>query len=76
MSAVLKMFAADELRPARTTDRPSNGDQVEFWLADGSAGAVGRVGQVKPDGWLMVDLDGIGSFLVAPGRATVLARAH
>lgn len=73
---VLKIYSADDLRPARTTETPRLGDQVEFWLADGSAGATGFVGACLEDGWIRVGLDGIGSFILPPCRATVVGRAH
>ncbi|HWJ72384.1 MAG TPA: hypothetical protein VNX29_04380 [Kaistia sp.] len=74
--AVLKTFEADDLRPAETTAQPAVGDLVEFWLLDGSAGAIGRVHELLLGGWIKVVVDGIGNFAVAPGRATVKARAH
>lgn len=73
---VLKMYDANDLRPAQTTDRPAVGDRVEFWLTDGGAGAIGHVLAVLGEGWVKVGVEGIGNFLVAPGRTTVIARAN
>lgn len=74
--SILKMFGADDLRPAQTTQAPKLGDLVEFTLIDGGAGAVGRVSGLMGEGWIKVTVDGIGNFAVAPGRATVLAPAN
>jgi hypothetical protein len=74
--AVLKMYEYADLRPARTTDVPAVGDRVEFTLADGAATAIGRVATVLPGDFIVVSLDGIGNFIVPPGRATVIARAN
>ncbi len=73
---LLKMFSADDLRPAETTETPAVHDIVEFCLVDGSASAVGRVRELLGEGWIKVGIEGIGNFAVAPGRATVRARAH
>ncbi len=73
---VLKMYAYEDLRPARTTDVPAVRDLVEFTLADGAARAIGRVETVLPGDFIVVSIDGIGNFIVPPGRATVTARAN
>lgn len=72
---LLKRYEIHDLRPARTADIPRKGDQVEFVLRDGSASAQGRVSAELGQGWFKVRVDGIGSFAVAPGRLTLLARA-
>jgi len=72
---LLKRYEIDDLRPARTADVPRLGDQVEFSLRDGSGGAQGRVSKELGQGWLKVRVDGVGSFAVAPGRLTLVARA-
>lgn len=73
---ILKMFADDELTPARSDEAPARGDRVEFWLANGSAGAIGRVSAIAEGGGIKVRIHGVGSFLVPPGYATVIERAH
>lgn len=73
---LLKRYEIDDLRPALTADVPAVGDQVEFCLRDGSARAAGRVTKLLGQGWSKVRVDGIGSFAIAPGRLTLVARAH
>lgn len=73
---LLKRYEIDDLRPARTAELPVVGDQVEFCLRDGSSSAQGRVSGLLGQGWTKVRVDGIGSFAIAPGRLSLLARAH
>lgn len=73
---VLKMYSYEDLRLARTTDVPAVRDQVEFTLTDGAAMAIGHVETVLPGDFIVVSIDGVGNFIVPPGRATVIARAQ
>lgn len=76
MSPLLKVFTADDLRPAETTAAPGYRDIVEITLCDGSAGVLGRVEELLGEGWIKVSVEGIGAFAVAPCRATVRERAQ